>query len=95
LLEGGRNLLLESAQEATLTSVPTQATQGQSNPMVRKACVPRFKLKFTRVPIDSANGCDFNSSIRKPRAPGSRLRNLGIEEARTQRSLNLALRNSR
>ncbi len=30
MLEGGRNSLLEFAQEATLTSVPTSATEGQS-----------------------------------------------------------------
>jgi hypothetical protein len=30
-LEGGRNSLLKSAQEATLTSVATSASQGQSN----------------------------------------------------------------
>jgi hypothetical protein len=31
LLEGGRNSLLESAQQATLTSVPTSAFMRQCN----------------------------------------------------------------
>jgi len=34
VLEGGRNSLLESAQEATLMSVPTWAMEGQSNCLV-------------------------------------------------------------
>jgi hypothetical protein len=39
LLEGGRNLLLESAQKATLMSVATSAFQRQSNSVA--APIPR------------------------------------------------------
>jgi hypothetical protein len=43
LLEGGRNSLLESAQEATLMSVPTPALAGQSNTSVKMPQIPHCK----------------------------------------------------
>jgi hypothetical protein len=47
LLEGGRNLLLESAQEATLTSVAIPAFKRQCNCMVIPLLIPHCKRTFT------------------------------------------------
>jgi len=47
LLEGGRNSLLESAQQATLTSVATYTFPRQSNSLARTCIAPRCNRKFT------------------------------------------------
>jgi len=50
LLEGGRNSLLESAQQATLTSVATSAFPRQSNSLARTSMAPHCNRKFTHEP---------------------------------------------
>jgi hypothetical protein len=55
LLEGGRNSLLESAQEATLTSVPTSAFSRQSNGLSKTALPAWLSLRFLKR-YDGSNG---------------------------------------
>ena len=57
LLEGGRNSLLESAQQATLTSVATPAFPRQCNSLAETCIVPHCNRKFTQdQPIDRSYG---------------------------------------
>jgi hypothetical protein len=51
VLEGGRNSLLEFAQEATLTSVPTSAIGGQSNDSAKRTITCALATEFTRLKL--------------------------------------------
>jgi hypothetical protein len=75
LLEGGRNSLLESAQQATLTSVATSAFPRQSNSLARTCRLPHCNRKFTQDrPKDRSYGVQPRASV-----PRKESRQVGID----------------